>query len=204
MAQGENMRRMIVIGLVSSVLGLHAQVLNFTLQGQGGSGMLPSNEEPPVVSSGSGFAVAPTQYDPSNHQFTFEIDFSNLSAPAQSAWIKGPVAMTSPSSPVNVLYDLTTGFLSGQGNTSGKIKSPGIGGTLTLVDNPNGNPYTIAEQEAQLTSGLWVIELTSNDPASQFGEIRANFVPEPSQYAAITGLILVGFAALRRRFQRQS
>jgi hypothetical protein len=198
------MRKIILVGLVSSALGLNAQVLDFTLQGQGGSGMLPSNEVPAVTSTGSGFAVGPIQYDTSNNQFTFEINFSNLSAPAQSAWIKGPVDMTSPSSPVNVIYDLTSGFLSGVGNTSGTIKSPGIGGTLTLVNNANGTGYSIAQQEAQLTSGLWVIELTSNDPAFQFGEIRANFVPEPSEYAAMTGLALVGFAALRRRFQRQS
>jgi hypothetical protein len=193
------MRRIIVVGLVSSALGLHAQILNFTLQGQGGSGMLPGNEVPAVASGASGFAVAPTQYDPSNNQFTFEINFSNLSSPANSAWIKGPVAIDAGSSSVNVLYNLTSGFLSGFGNTSGTIKSPGIGGTLTLIDDPNGTGYTIAQQEAQLTSGRWVIELTSDN--FQFGEIRANFVPEPSQYAALTGFALAGYALIRRKLR---
>jgi hypothetical protein len=186
--------------LVSSAVGLHAAVLEFSLQGQGGSGMLPSNEVPPVSSSASGIPNGNIQYNTSNNQLTFDIPFSNLSSAALTAAIRGPADMTTGGAPV--LYDLTTGYLSGVGATSGSITSPGIGGTLTLTANPNGSGLSIAQQESDMNNGLWYIELTSQN--FQFGEIRGNLtpIPEPSQYAALTGLALAGYAAIRRKFRR--
>lgn len=162
--------------------------------------MLPSNEAPPVSSSGSGIPTGNIHYDTGNNQLTFSIPFSNLSSGALTAAIKGPADITTGGAPV--LYDLTSGYLSGAGATSGSITSPGIGGTLTLTPNPNGSGLSIAQQENDLNNGLWYIELTSQN--FQFGEIRGNLtpIPEPSHYAALTGLALAGYVAIRRTMRR--
>ncbi len=68
--------------------------------------------------------------------------------------------------------------------------------TFDLVDGQGG--FTIAQQEAQLLSGQWYVNIHSVDfPA---GEIRGQLtaIPEPHHYAAIAGLGLLGFAGYRR------
>jgi len=196
------MVRIISFIWVAGPLTVGAAVFDFGLQGKAGAGLLPGNEVATVmpVSSGSGSASGPIQYDNVNNHLTFDISFQNLTSGAQTAIIKGPATMTAPdSSTVPVLYDLTAGYLSGAGGTAGSVASPGIGGTLTLVPNPNGaSSYSIAQQEADLSAGLWFIEITtSNYP---FGEIRGNLVPvpEPETYAALVAVGLVGFAFARK------
>ena len=84
------MRKTIVVGLVSSAFGLQAAVFEFGLAGNGGAGLLPSNEIPPVTgSTASGTANGPIQYNDSNNQLTFNISF-NVPSGATFASIKGP------------------------------------------------------------------------------------------------------------------
>jgi len=198
------MRKTIAISLASSALGLQAAVFDFSLAGNGGSGLLPSNEIPPITgSTASGSANGPIQYNDSNNQLTFDISFSVPSG-ATFASIKGP-ADANTGGADNLYIFHASDYFNGEGAPSGSLTSPGISSPtpLTLVANPNGVPnYSIAQQESDLKAGLWYIEIASNDHA--FGEIRGNLtlVPEPGQYAMLTGLALAGYAAIRRKLRR--
>jgi len=184
-------------------LELSAAIFDFDLQGQAGAGLLPGNNVPPNSTGASGSANGPIRYDDSNNQLTFDISFSNLSDVLVAAEIRGPADF---SSNANVLYDLAP-YTSGSGNTSGQFLSDpnGQGGVLTLIPNPSGSTYSIAEQENQLKSGLWYIEVHSSGTYSM-GEIRGNLVavPEPAQYATYTALALGGLMICRRLKRRAS
>jgi len=200
----ENMIRNVAIcfGVILSVISTRAAVLDFALQGQAGSGLLPGNEPSPVSgATGSGSANGPIQYDPATHQLTFDIDFSNIHQPVQGATIHGPADQVNSA---GILYDLVAGdFLTQPGANSYNLKSPGAGGTLTLADNANNSHFSIAQQETQLSSGLWYIEIAGSDPYSM-GEIRGNLVavPEPVLYVPLTGAALALFGGISR-FWRQ-
>lgn len=194
----------LIFGAVT-VLTANAQVTDFVLQGQAGSGLLPGNEVPPATgSSASGAANGFIEFNPSDSgngnqpTLRFDIDFSGLSGSVAGASIRGPADQTTGGA--SVLYDLAANFLNVTGPNSGSLQSPGSNPTpLTLTDNPNGTGYTIAQQETQLASGQWYIEVASS--GFSMGEIRGNLVPvpEPSQYAALTGFALAGFAVIKRR-----
>jgi hypothetical protein len=203
--KGENMFRNVAIffGVVLSVASTRAALLDFALQGQAGSGLLPGNEPGPASgSTASGSANGPIQYDPVMHQLTFDIDFSNIHQPLAGATIRGPADQTSSAA---ILYDLVAGdFLTQPGANSYNLKSPGAGGTLTLVDNANGSTFSIAQQETQLSSGLWYIQIAGDGPTFSMGEIRGNLVavPEPVLYVPLTGAALALFGGMSR-FWRQ-
>ena len=191
------------IGIVISISSARGAVLDFALQGQAGSGLLPGNEVPPVTSSASGSANGPIQYDPSTHGLTFNIDFSNVHEPVTGATIRGPADQTGNAS---VLYDLQAGFMTNPGPDMYNLTSPGIGGTLTLIDNANSSGFSIAQQETQLSSGLWYIQIAGTGAPFSMGEIRGNLVavPEPTLYLPLTGAALAFFATLRNFSSRRA
>ena len=187
-------------GLFLAAVTAGAQVLDFTLTGPAGSGLLPGNEVPPSVgSTASGAASGPIQYDPATQQLTFNISYQGLSDAFSGAHIHGPAT---PATTAGILYDLSAlGLVNQTSATAGELLSPRSGTTLTLVNNPNGSGFDIPTQVAQLQAGSWYINVHSA-AGSGFpgGEIRGQLtpVPEPEQYAALAGLALLGFAAYRR------
>ena len=186
---------------IASALSVRAVVFNFDLTGPGGPGLTPGSEIPPNATSASGFEQAPITYDDTTHQMTINIRFDNLSGTFTAAHIHGPATTIQNAS---ILYDLGSFVSTFNAGTSGFIESPPISGpALTLTDNPNGSGFTIADQESQLLSGLWYINV--HDTAFPGGEIRGQLtpVPEPQSYAFAAGVVLLGFALTRRSFKSQ-
>jgi YVTN family beta-propeller protein len=137
---------------IASLTSAHAQTYFCVLDGaqDGGGGR-----------TGSGFGTLTL----SGTTLTFnDITFSGLSAVSSAAHIHGPGA---PGVPADVLYNLGGTYLP-LGSFSGTIS-----GSLNLVAGTGG--FTLAQQQAQLNSGLWYINIHSS--AFPGGEIRGQILP---------------------------
>ncbi len=82
-----------------------------------------------------------------------------------------------------------------------------LGSTLLTYSTANpvvGQSFAISDTSAYRYLDLRLIDGQSSDPVSGLGlaEVRISAVPEPSEYAAVTGLALIGFVAWRRRRSR--
>lgn len=132
--------------------------------------------------SGSGTFTLDTTAD----TLTFDITFSGLSGTEIVAHIHGPAP---PGVGAGILYDLPVG-------------SPKLG-TINLVDLPG--PYTVADQKADLLTGLWYVNIHSTTFPG--GEIRGQMLVVPQVPAlaawgiALLASFLVGsaFWMARRR-----
>ena len=121
--------------------------------------------------------------------------YSGLSGNVTAAHIHGPGA---PGVGAGVLYFLSppAGFIT-TGATSGTITA----GNLSLVDNPNGSGFTVAQQLTQLNSGLWYINIHSTTFGG--GEIRGQITLVPEPTTATILLLGAGCAGLMFRRRRQ-
>ncbi len=94
-------------------------------------------------------------------------------------------------------------------STGSVVSSPVslLGSTSLTYSTANpvlGQTFTISDPTAYRYLNLLLIDGQSNAPLSGLGlaEVRISAVPEPSEYAAATGLALIGFVAWRRRRSR--
>jgi hypothetical protein len=196
---------MSAILLGGALAGVHAATFNFDLTGPAGSGLLPGNEVPTVVSTASGNEILTGfQYDDSSQVLSVNVGwghsfgYGDLSSPFQKGTLNGPATQSQTAS---ILYTF---------NTPGTDYNPqdGTAGqtgfiSYNLALSPQGS-YTVPQQEADLLAGKWYFNVASDLHTT--GEIRGQLtaVPEPREYAMIAGLGLVGFACYRRVKSRAS
>ncbi len=124
------------------------------------------------------FGTATMTYDTELNSLNWDIMFSNLSGPATLAHFHGP-ATTEEATGVQVDIEPISG-----------LTSP-LEGMTTLSE----------EQEGQLLSGLWYINIHTE--ANPPGEIRGqvNTVPEPStlKFLGMTGVTFLGYQLRKKR-----
>lgn len=152
-----------------------AQTVLFTITLNG------SNAGTGSSGTGSGTATLNT----STHTLTLSnITFSGLSGTSTAAHIHGPLPGT------GILYDLGSYFTTG--STSGTIN-----GSFNFVNGTSG--YSIAQQEAQLQSNQWYINIHSTSAGG--GEIAGTLtaVPEPATVAMWMGVAGFALGGLWRR-----
>ena len=175
------MKKYVSVLLLAGSLGLaSAQNYTFTLTpGADGGGARQGSGSGVVTLSGNTIHISGS--------------FTGLSGTWSADHFHGPAA---PGVNAGVLYGLQPLTTLNPGNTSGTIN-----GDVTLIDNPGGTTFTIAQQMDQINNGLWYVNVHSSTFGG--GEIRGQVlpVPEPSTF----GLIALGLggawwlARLRRR-----
>lgn len=179
---------------VASTTGLIAQIITFDLVGQGGSGLLSSNETGTVTGSpGSGGETSTgITYDSGTQMLTINVGwgsgnaFTDLSGAATGAHIHGPAGQSATAGVlINFGTDAAYSFTSGAAN-GGVTGTKDISGLAT----------------ADLLAGNWYINIHTSENGG--GEIRGNLVqtsavPEPSAFAFLAGFGALGLVATRRR-----
>ena len=130
---------------------------------------------PPGTRSGSGSGILTL----TGNTLSINVTFSGLSSVFGADHIHGPAA-NSPSSTAGILYGLQGITTTSAGGTAGTIN-----GNITLIANPNGTAFSIAEQMNQLNSGMWYINIHTANFGG--GEIRGQIlpVPEPATWALL-------------------
>jgi hypothetical protein len=171
---------------------VHGTIIDISLQGTAGMGLLGGNENPPVAGGGSGGEVGSgILFDTVTLQLMINIawgsgnGFTNLTGNATAGHIHGPTADPAPISftenaPVWIPLDSLPGW-----NPS--ATNGGLSGTVPLT----------AEQATALQEGrLYINVHTSVNPG---GEIRGYLiVPEPATLALLTLGTLSILPILRR------
>jgi CHRD domain-containing protein/PEP-CTERM motif-containing protein len=184
--------RLVLIAGSAGLLATAAQAIPFILDGNAGLGLLRGNENPPVVTGGSGGILTGIDFDTTTNILTIDIGwgsgngFTDLSGLALIAHIHGPTPNPAPagfSENTGTLYDL---HLMVGWNPS--PSSGGFDGTVAITPG--------AHVAALLNNQLYINVHTFQNPN---GEIRGHLVavPEPSTLGLLAlGLVLV---TVRRR-----
>src|SRR5262245_33967711 len=130
---------------------------------------------PPGTRTGSGSGTLTLN----GNTLSINVTFSGLSSPFSADHIHGPAANT-PSTTAGVLYGLQGLTTTSAGGTAGTIS-----GNVTLIANPGGTTFSIAQQMSQLNSGMWYVNIHTATFGN--GEIRGQIlpVPEPSTWALL-------------------
>jgi hypothetical protein len=183
---------------IASAVGLSAQIIEFDLIGQGGSGLLGTNEIHATTTPGTGGEIGSGIFlDTATNILTINVgwgtsnSFTDLTGTATAAHIHGPFGQTEGGSTVFTLS--TAGYSFATGASDGSIM-----GSVDLDGVTLGNASTMQD----LLDGLWYINVHTGVNGS--GEIRGNLVqvsavPEPSTYAFLAGLGALGLVGTRRR-----
>ena len=164
-----------------------ADIINIDLLGNGGIGLQPGSENPPVVNGGTGGEEgAGITFDTVTLQLTINIGwgvangFTNLTGNATAGHIHGPTADPAPLS-----FNENAGILIGLDGLQGwnpSFNSGGFNGTVNLT----------AAQAQALNEGRLYINIHTN--ANPGGETRGYLiVPEPGTIAllALGGLSIL-------------
>lgn len=173
------------------VSAIRADIINISLQGTAGKGLLPGNENPPVAGGSGGEVGSGILFDTVTLQLTINIGwgsgngFSDLTGTATAGHIHGPTADPAPMS-----FTENAGVLIGLSSLPGwnpSATNGGFNGTVTL---------TAAQAMALQEGRLYINVHTSVNPG---GEIRGYMiVPEPATLALFTLGTLSILPLLRR------
>ena len=195
---GKIMKSRILCGVIAlcliggGVSAVRADIINISLQGTAGMGLLGGNENPAVVGGGSGGELgAGILFDTVTLQLMINIGwgsgngFTNLTGTATAGHIHGPTADPAPMSFTENAAVLIP--LSSLGGWNPSATNGGFNGTITL---------TSAQATALNEGRLYINVHTTVNPN---GEIRGYMiVPEPSSLALIALGTLSILPLLRR------
>jgi hypothetical protein len=163
--------------------------------------LLGSNENPAVVTPGTGFAIA--FYDDVAHMLTVNASFSGLLGTTTAAHIH---CCADPPTNAGVATQTPSFNTFPLGVTAGDMPSTVYDLTLATSWNPafiNSNGGTTSSAEAALAAGLAAGRSYFNIHTSMHpgGEIRGTFfVPEPATIGVLGfGLVALAFARTRRK-----
>ncbi|MBD2258433.1 CHRD domain-containing protein [Pseudanabaena sp. FACHB-2040] len=187
----------LVAGATAVLLPMTAEAASFAYTTQ----LRGSNEVPPNASPATGMATGSLLGDPDNWEFTYSLDFADLSAELILAHIHvaampmglPPTQQTGP-----VVHDLDSPPL---GATSGSI----VGNwTSDEVVAAGVDPTVVYER---FLAGQYYFNLHSNTPEfAAPGEIRGQIefddaaaVPEPAAVLGLLAVGAVGFGATRKK-----
>ncbi|BDS06485.1 CHRD domain-containing protein [Oceaniferula spumae] len=163
-----------------------AATILFNLEGLAGTGLLPGNEVPSAIGTGSGGILTGISFDTDTSILSLDVGwgsgngFSDMTGAATVMHLHGPADFASNA---GVKYGLD-----GLAGFDSSASSGGFTGTVTIAGG----------DVADLQNGLFYINVhTSMNPG---GELRGNLVlvPEPSS-TALLGLGCLAMAFRRRR-----
>ncbi len=186
-----SLRIIVVLFLTLTSTSTWGAVVMFNLDGVAGNGLLGGNENPAVAGGGSGgVGGGGISYDTDTNMLSLDLDwgsgngFTDLTGPVTGAHIHDSTGPAPSGFTLNggVKYDLS-GFLNASASAGGI----------------SGNVAINQVDESDLLAGHFYVNVhTATNGA---GEIRGQLtvVPEPGVFAALTGLICIGFGWARRK-----
>lgn len=193
------LRKITLLVAVMAASSASAVLIEFDLQGAGGSGLLPDNETGSPASTGSGGEIGAGIFlDTDTNILTVNVGwgsgngFTDLTGDATSAHFHAPADF-------NTSTGVTLGLNSEPGSISwnASASSGSITGSVDLDTVSLSNGATIND----LLNGLWYLNV--HTVANAPGEIRANLVvaavPEPSLIALFFGVFAGSIFLIRRR-----
>ena len=186
-----------VVFLAALVFGaagqsVQADTVFFDFQGNAGSGLLPGNENPAVVSGAVGGEFGNgLVYDDATNVLSLTFNFSGLT---------GGGLFNAADGGIHIHQATTAPFFSNNGgiifNLNPGAANVALGSTMGTIDL---DVTLSAAQETTLLSGAYYVNIHSG--AFNGGELRGNLVvgtPEPTAAFAL-GLGMIGIAVKRRR-----
>lgn len=178
--------------LLVSIGAAQAAMIEFDFRGNAGDGLLPGNENPPVVSTASGGETGGgLVYDTDTGMLSLEFEFDGLTGGLFDAADGGiHLHLALPADPFGtnggVAFNLNSGFAN--------IAEGATGGSMDL------DLALSAADEANLFAGLFYLNIHSEGSPS--GELRANLVRVSE--SGTLALFLAGLAGLAMRRRRVS
>lgn len=135
-----------------------------------------SQEVPGVLSPGAGAALV--TFDPSTRELAWTIAYEGLIGTVTMMHFHGPAAA---------------------GANAGVRQD--IGGISGLASGGSGSAIISEDFAAELLNGLWYINIHTSEfgPGEIRGQVMPTIVPEPSTYAAIFGLLILGATIIKRK-----
>jgi hypothetical protein len=181
-------------------------IVSYNLMGQGGAGLLASNETSAVAGTpGSGGEIlGGITFDDVTKILTINVGWTGLQSAtagtpgvATGAHIHGPTAGAPFTTNGSVVVNFLTNSVPTAGTTAG-FSAPSFTFSNQATGNGtvSGTVVLNATAEASLAASRLYVNIHSGTNGG--GEIRGNIVPVPEP-SALAGVALAGMAALRRR-----
>ena len=198
--------KLLFVAAAAAPLASLATVFTFDLQGKGGFGLLPGNENFPVNGpAGSGGELGSgILFDDVTNVLSVHVGwgagngFTNLNGNASAAHIHWSGTNVNNLSIVgNAAFLVSGNFIVSLDNVAFNYNNSSSAGLI------HGTTVLSDKHETALFNGQLYINVHTA-PNNGFGEIRGNLVnataiPEPSAFAAFAGLAGLALAASRRR-----